>query len=84
MHKYEPLRDWLLKQPGIQVTVSFDDIEVEDRIGVKLPPSAREHRTWWGNEVAADSRQCRAWLDARWRVDSVDLLRERVTFVKMQ
>ncbi len=84
MHKYEPLRDWLLKQPGIQVTVSFDDIEHEDRIGVKLPPSAREHRSWWGNEVAADSRQCRAWLDARGCVDSVDLLRERVTFVKMQ
>ena len=84
MDKYEPLKNWLLKQPGPRVTVSFDDIEDEDRIGVKLPPSAREHRSWWGNEVTADSRQCRAWLDVGWRVDSVDLSRETVIFVRVR
>lgn len=73
MGKYKPLQDWLKNQPGDQVTLSFDDIEDEDKIGVELPKSAREYRPWWGNESKPGSRQCRAWLDAGWkRVASVN------------
>ena len=82
MGKYDPLRNWLRNQPGNRPTVSFDDIEDKGKIGVELPPSAREHRPWWGNETTPSSRQCRAWLDAGWRVDTVDLSRELVTFVR--
>jgi hypothetical protein len=82
MGKYDPLRDWLRNQPGDRLTLPFEDIEAKDRIGVELPKSAREYRPWWGNEANSGSRHCRAWLDAGWRVDAVDLSREVVTLVR--
>jgi hypothetical protein len=80
--KYDPLKDWLLNQPGDRLTLSFEDIEDEDRIGAELPKSAREYRPWWGNEAKPGSRQCRAWLDTGWKVDAVDLSKEVVTFMR--
>jgi len=53
MDAYGPLHDWLKRQPGDRVELLFDDIEDEDRIGVKLPRTAREKRAWWGNEFNA-------------------------------
>jgi hypothetical protein len=52
-------------------------------IGEKLPASAEQYRPWWGNEVNAESRQCHAWLNAGWQVESVDLKAKRVVFKKM-
>jgi hypothetical protein len=46
MSKYERLQNWLRNQSGDPVFVLFDDIEDEDRIGVKLPLTARQHREW--------------------------------------
>ena len=82
LSKYRPLHDWLQNQSTDQLTLSFDDIEDEDKIGVELPKSAREYRPWWGNEAKPGSRQCRAWLDAGWKVDAVDLSKEVVTFLR--
>ena len=85
MSKYTALTEWLKNQPSNRVQVSFDDIEDEDKIGVKLPRSAREHREWWSNEVSKLTRhyQCRAWLNAGWKVETVNLNREFVSFVKL-
>jgi hypothetical protein len=77
-NKYNALTDWL-KRP--KLTPTFD--EIEKIIGAKLPESAAQYRPWWGNEAAAGSRQCRAWLDAGWEVDSVDLHARRVVFRKL-
>ena len=82
MDTYKPHYDFLVRQPGNEITLPFEDIKDEDRIGVELPPSAREHREWWGNESNPGTRhrQCLAWLRAGWKVKSVDLSRETVTF----
>jgi len=82
MSKYEPLTAHLkeLARSCQTVAIAFEDIEDADKIGVVLPRSAKQYRAWWGNEVRASSRQCRAWLDAGWEVQSVDLNREIVTF----
>jgi len=75
MAKYDKLTQWLAK-PKLPLTFA----EIEKIIGEALPPSASQYRPWWGNEVKPSARQCRAWLDAGWKVDSVDLKARRVIF----
>jgi hypothetical protein len=60
--------------------VSFEDIADADKIGIELPDSAKQHRTWWGNEATPTSRQCRAWLDAGWDVSAVNFTAGYVAF----
>jgi hypothetical protein len=84
MSKYDILGDWLRNQRSSPVSLLFDDIEDRDRIGVKLPMTARQRREWWGNESTPASRhvQSKAWLSAGWRVEDVDFRRELVVFVR--
>jgi len=83
MNRYDALRDRLrLVRGASEVTLTF--VEIEQLIGSSLPPSAREHRAWWANETRSDGShvQCRAWIEAGWFVDSVDVHEGRVTFVE--
>ena len=75
MAKYDGLTAWLRSQ---KITLTFD--QIENIIGNTLPNSASTYRPWWGNESGADSRPCRAWLDAGWEVDSADLKGRTVVF----
>ncbi len=86
MGKYDPLTRWLERQQGNRATTTLDDIEDEDRIGVKLPRAAMEYREWWANEVDPKTRhvQCRAWLKAGWKVESVDIAKGVVVFVRQK
>ena len=79
MSKYDSLTAWL-QHPV--VTLSFQEI---DKILApeSLPPTAHTTRQWWGNEVGSSSRQCAAWLDAGWKVDTVDLKAGKVRFRKL-
>lgn len=79
MSKYDPLRDFLKSRPASEAPMSFP--EVEDVLGFKLPPSAREHPAWWSNNVGTHVN-ARAWREAGWKTSRVDLGRERVTFVR--
>ena len=61
--KYDPLGRYLRRQSGIEVTLTFP--EIENLLVALLPKSARR-REWWANE-AADSglpRQSLVWLPA--------------------
>jgi hypothetical protein len=75
MAKYEKLTEWL-KNPTLVLTFG----EIGNIIGDKLPEAALKYRPWWGNEKGAESRQCRAWLDAGWEVGRVDLKSKMVLF----
>jgi hypothetical protein len=77
--KYDSLAAWLAGHSGTRIAASFS--ELDDVVG-GLPPSARTDRTWWGNTVNQTRVQAHAWLGAGWHVDSVDLLAERVIFVR--
>jgi CBS domain-containing protein len=71
--KYEGLGRWLAarREDGDdRLRLGFSDIE--SVLGQPLPPSAREHRSWWAND-SGTHRQSRAWLGAGWQVQSVDL-----------
>ncbi len=48
--------------------------EVEAVIGFELPPSARLHRPWWGNQTGASGHsQALAWAVAGWETAEVDM-----------
>ena len=63
-----------------QLVVPF--AEIEKIIGGSLPPSARQHRSWWANDTTSHV-QSRQWLSVGWRVSSVSLTAEIATFYRI-
>ena len=61
--KYDPLEKYLRSLPRTQeeVTLSFESIE--QVLNDKLPPSAHEHRAWWGNQQQGTHVEAIAWMD---------------------
>ncbi len=87
--KYEPLHNFLATLPRGQKQVTLGFSRIEGLLGESLPPSAREYEQWWlGGHVKRgridanwqDQVQQRAWEDAGWTVDELDLLLKNVTF----
>jgi hypothetical protein len=78
--KYEPLTEFLRRQPGSVVRMSFD--EIERVIGAKLPPSATHHRAWWSNN-GENNVMTKAWKDAGFESEDVDMKGRRVAFRRM-
>ncbi|MGI8527464.1 MAG: DUF7662 domain-containing protein [Pseudolabrys sp.] len=77
MSKYEPLPQFLASAPGTTKRLSFS--EIERILGFKLPKSAYQHEAWWSNNATGHSH-ARAWLQAGWRTEGVDLSERKVTF----
>jgi hypothetical protein len=51
-------------------------------LGSDLPPSARKENAWWANEEGKSRHvQCRAWLNARYRTQDINLIKESVNLV---
>ena len=82
MAKYDPLKDYLKDLPTSlnDVTLSFDHIN--EILQSDLPYSANQYSAWWSNEVNGQHVQARAWLNAGWKVESVDFNRKRVRFIR--
>ncbi len=81
MGKYEPLEKFLKgRRPG-RWRVSFPEIEA--LLGFKLPPSAFKHPAWWSNDETGHSH-ARAWLEAGWRTEEVDLASRKLTFTRVE
>ncbi len=77
---YERLQNWLKEQEknrksDIRVTVN----DIERLLNEPLPPSAREHQSWWENDYITNKHSL-SWLKAGWRVVDVDLTAGEVTF----
>jgi hypothetical protein len=75
--KYAPLRDHLSGCTGSRARMTFT--AVEDLVG-RLPESAYRHRAWWGNNDG--NVEAKAWLDAGWRVESVNQAAGEVVFTR--
>ncbi|MDZ7731778.1 MAG: hypothetical protein U5R31_00510 [Acidimicrobiia bacterium] len=75
--RYRPLYEFLVRRDDHHVSLRF--AELERILGASLPASARRHRPWWANTAGSHS-QARAWLEAGWSVDMVDLNGGRVAF----
>jgi hypothetical protein len=79
MTKYEPLSQFLGRLEADYWRPTF--LELERILEFKLPPSARKNAAWWSKE-SRSARHAHAWADVGWKVQSVDLDKERVTFVR--
>ena len=77
--KYRPLQHLLRDCEQPRLTLSFH--RIEQIIGVGLPPSARKHQAWWANNRHGHSH-CRAWLEAGWRTENLNIPGEKVDFVR--
>lgn len=77
MSKYQPLSNFLTKQNITEIPMTFS--EVEHVIGAELPPSAYRHRPWWAND-AANHVHAKAWLDAGYETEQVDMAGKKLVF----
>lgn len=80
MSKYEPLKRHLSSLRMSEWKASFRD--VERVLGFPLPPSTRRHRALWSNNPQ-NHVMTRAWLEAGWRTEQVDLEQGKVVFRKV-
>jgi hypothetical protein len=76
MGKYDPLKAFLARQTESQVPMTF--AEIESLLGGPLPRS-RQYPAWWSNN-AANNTMTKAWLEAGFVTEQVDVGRERLTF----
>jgi hypothetical protein len=77
--KYRALWQWLRSQENDEIQLAFTD--VEQILGLALPPSARNHLThWYACEGTALGRAIR---DSGWKASQVNLTDERVTFLRV-
>ena len=78
--KYRPLTAHLAEQRSQSVPMSF--AEIERVLGAKLPPSAASHRAWWSNNPN-NNVMTRAWLDAGFQSERVDIEARRLVFKRV-
>jgi len=81
MSKYEPLRDYLLKNGSERVAMTF--AEIERVLGAKLPSSSATHRAWWSNNPA-NNVMTKEWLAAGYETEQVDIGGEKLVFRRMR
>ena len=76
---YQRLTDYLLQKDQDMLRLSFQ--EIEDILGVALPPSAYEHRAWWANSLS-HSHARHGWLKANYETAKVDVDGREVSFMR--
>jgi hypothetical protein len=74
--KYQNLTEHLVNLEADAWEASFD--EIQQILGMPLPPSAYQYAAWWANQGRAQSL---AWEGAAWKTKRVDLENEKVTFI---
>jgi hypothetical protein len=81
MGKYEPLESFLKGRRTGRWRAGFR--EIEGLLGFKLPQSALKYPAWWSNDETGHSH-AKAWLDAGWRTEEVDLESRKLTFARVE
>lgn len=76
MSKYEPLTVFLKQAAPRELRLSFE--EIEDVLGFRLPAS-KQYPAWWSNS-ATNNTMTKAWLDAGYRTEQVDVGEGKITF----
>ncbi len=85
MAKYDALRDYLARLPRGQNRVTLSFKQIEDVLGAPLPPSAHRYEDWWqGSTRWSKVVTVRAWEQAGWVVDDLNVRVGLVTFRKQE
>ena len=80
--KYDPLRAHLEASTEALVRLTF--AQIERILGAVLPASATKHPAWWANEEVGTHGHARAWLEAGFRTQALDLNARRVEFARVR
>jgi len=80
--KYEPLKRYLQRRGYFTNTLTLKFAQIDGIIADNLPMNAYKTQTWWNN--SPNSSQARAWLEAGWRVEKVNLEKGIVVFQKFK
>lgn len=80
MGKYDDLSRFLNSQTTQLVRVDFEVIE--EALGFNLPASARKYPEWWANNYGGHV-QARAWMDAGWQTEALDLAAKKISFRRL-
>lgn len=80
MSKYEKLAAYLSGLSVARWQADFAELEVI--LGFELPQSARKYNAWWANQSGVGHSQTAGWLAAGWKTAELDLVGERVWFIK--
>lgn len=81
--KYIPLENYLRDLPANQREVTFGFEQIEGILNNKLPASAYEDQRWWEHETEGNHVSKRAWANVGWKVESLDVSKKRVKFVRV-
>jgi hypothetical protein len=79
--KYDALASFFASQRQARLRLTFD--EVARHANTQLPRSAYEHPAWWANHGGRHV-QAKAWLDAGYKTENVDLKAQVVEFVRAE
>ena len=82
--KYTPLENYLHDLPESQREVSLGFQQIERILKGKLPPSAYEDRRWWDHETEGNHINQRAWANAGWKIESLDVNKKRVKLIRIR
>ena len=82
--KHAPLEIYLRGLPESQreVTLAFE--EIEQILGTKLPASAYEDGRWWEHETEGNHVSARAWANAGWRIESLNVNENWVKLMRVR
>ena len=75
--KYDPLTAYLRRSREDRIQLSFS--QLESILSFTLGKSPRNHRAWWAN---GGHDHAAAWMNAGYKVESVNLTQEIVVFAK--
>jgi len=82
MSKYTPLQQYLSGLPAGQNDITLPFEQIERILNDRLPASAFESLTWWEHEREGNHVEARSWRLAGWSVDTVDLAKKCVRFIR--
>jgi len=77
--KYATLRGYLSARTERRIAMSFAEVAAAAK--VKLPASAFRYPQWWQND-AEHHVQAKAWIEAGYKTENVDLDAQHVEFVR--
>jgi len=80
--KYSPFTSYLKFRAGFTDTVKLSFAKIDGIMGENLPMTAYREEKWWNN--SPDDVHAKAWLDAGWNVQEVNLKEGYVVFKKVK
>jgi len=82
--KYTPLENYLHSLPKSQREVTLGFEQVENILKSNLPASAFEDQRWWEHETEGNHINKRAWTNAGWKIEGLDVKQKWVKLIRIK